>query len=99
MNLLYQAGIAKAQDFAKTKSLNDAKKSLDETISSASKLLSDSYGKVADNAARDSPSKALEAVRQASGKKTEADPKTYTDAKQTVDTAVQQVAARRAAAA
>lgn len=102
---------ARVEASAKAKTLSDEKQALDASISAAAALLGDSEGKVADNAVRESLSKALDDARQVSGKKGITDPKTYTDAKQALDGVVNAVndsigqkqaadeAARQAAAA
>ena len=102
---------AKVEASAKAKTLSDEKQALDASISAAAALLGDSDGKVADNAVRESLGKALDDTRQVSGKKGITDPKTYTDAKQALDGAINAVndsigqkqaadeAARQAAAA
>lgn len=102
---------ARVEASAKAKTLSDEKQALDASISAAAALLGDSDGKVADNAVRESLGKALDDARQASGKKDITDPKTYTDAKQALDGAINAVndsigqkqaadeAARQAAAA
>lgn len=87
----YRAATAKVRASAKAKSLADGKKSLEDAINSASSLLGGSDGKVADNAVRDALSKAIDAARQASGRKDVTDPKTYTDAKRSLDDAVKAV--------
>lgn len=88
---LNKEGAAKVEASARAKTLSDEKQSLDASISAASALLGDSEGKVADNAVRESLSKALDDARQVSGKKGITDPKTYTDAKQALDGAVNAV--------
>ena len=88
---LNKDGVAKVEASARAKTLSDEKQALDATISAASALLGDSDGKVADNAVRESLSKALDDARQVSGKKDITDPKTYTDAKQALDGAVNAV--------
>ena len=102
---------ARVEASAKAKTLSDEKQALDASISAAAALLGDSDGKVADNAVRESLGKALDDARQVSGKKDTTDPKTYTDAKQALDGAINAVndsigqkqaadeAARQAAAA
>lgn len=102
---------ARVEASAKAKTLSDEKQALDASISAAAALLGDSDGKVADNAVRESLGKALDDARQVSGKKGITDPKTYTDAKQALDGAINAVndsigqkqaadeAARQAAAA
>lgn len=108
---LNKDGAAKVEASAKAKTLSDEKQALDASISAAAALLGDSDGKVADNAVRESLGKALDDARQVSGKKGITDPKTYTDAKQALDGAINAVndsigqkqaadeAARQAAAA
>lgn len=108
---LNKEGAAKVEASARAKTLSDEKQALDASISAASALLGGSEGKVADNAVRESLSKALDDARQVSGKKGITDPKTYTDAKQALDGAINAVndsigqkqaadeAARQAAAA
>lgn len=108
---LNKDGAAKVEASAKAKTLSDEKQALDVSISAAAALLGDSDGKVADNAVRESLGKALDDARQVSGKKGITDPKTYTDAKQALDGAINAVndsigqkqaadeAARQAAAA
>lgn len=108
---LNKDGAAKVEASANAKTLSDEKQALDASISAAAALLGDSDGKVADNAVRESLSKALDDARQVSGKKGITDPKTYTDAKQALDGAINAVndsigqeqaadeAARQAAAA
>lgn len=87
----YRAATAKVRASAKAKSLADRKKGLEDAINSASSLLGGSDGKVADNAVRDALSKAIDAARQASGRKDVTDPKTYTDARKSLDDAVKAV--------
>lgn len=108
---LNKDGAARVEASAKAKTLSDEKQALDTSISAAAALLGDSDGKVADNAVRESLGKALDDARQVSGKKDITDPKTYTDAKQALDGAINAVndsigqkqaadeAARQAAAA
>ena len=88
---LNKDGAAKVEASAKAKTLSDEKQALDASISAASALLGGSEGKVADNAVRESLSKALDDARQVSGKKGITDPKTYTDAKQALDGAINAV--------
>lgn len=88
---LNKDGAAKVEASAKAKTLSDEKQALDASISAAAALLGDSDGKVADNAVRESLSKALDDARQVSGKKDITDPKTYTDAKQALDGVVNAV--------
>lgn len=88
---LNKEGAAKVEASARAKTLSDEKQALDASISAASALLGGSEGKVADNAVRESLSKALDDARQVSSKKDITDPKTYTDAKQALDGAVNAV--------
>ena len=88
---LNKEGVAKVEASARAKTLSDEKQALDASISAASALLGGSEGKVADNAVRESLSKALDDARQVSGKKDITDPKTYTDAKQALDGVVNAV--------
>ena len=87
----YRAATAKVRASAKAKSLADGKKGLEDAIGSASSLLGSSDGKVADNATRDALAKAIDAARQASSKKDVTDPKTYADARRSLDDAVKAV--------
>ena len=87
----YRAATAKVRASAKAKSLADGKKGLEDAIGSASSLLGSSDGKVADNATRDALAKAIDAARQASSKKDVTDPKTYADARKSLDDAVKAV--------
>ena len=87
----YRVAAAKVQASVRVKSLADGKKGLDDAINSASSLLGDSDGKVADNATRDALSKAVDTARQVSGRKDVADPKIYTDAKKNLEDAVKTV--------
>ena len=108
---LNKVAAARVEASAKAKTLSDEKQALDASISAAAALLGDSDGKVADNAVRESLGKALDDARQVSGKKDITAPKTYTDAKQALDGAINAVndsigqkqaadeAARQAAAA
>ena len=88
---LNKEGAAKVEASARAKTLSDEKQALDASISAAAALLGDSDGKVADNAVRESLSKALDDARQVSSKKDITDPKTYTDAKPALDGAVKAV--------
>lgn len=88
---LNKDGAAKVEASANAKTLSDEKQALDASISAAAALLGDSDGKVADNAVRESLGKALDDARQVSGKKGITDPKTYTDAKQALDGAINAV--------
>lgn len=87
----YRKGVAGVRASARAKSLADGKKGLEDAIGSASSLLGDSDGKVADNAARDALAKAIDAARQASGRKDVTDPKDYADARRSLDDAVKAV--------
>lgn len=87
----YRKGVAGVRASARAKSLADGRKGLEDAIGSAASLLGGSDGKVADNAVRDALSKAIDAARQASGRKDVADPKTYADARRSLDDAVKAV--------
>ena len=87
----YRAAAAKVRASVKAKSLADGKKGLEDAIGSAASLLGGSDGRVADNAVRDALAKAIDAARQASGRKDVTDPKTYADAKRSLDDAVKAV--------
>lgn len=87
----YRAAAARVRASVKAKSLADGKKGLEDAIGSASSLLGGSDGKVADNATRDALAKAIDAARQASGRKDVTDPKTYADARRSLDDAVKAV--------
>ncbi|MBI0048021.1 hypothetical protein [Bifidobacterium choladohabitans] len=87
----YRAAAARVRASVKAKSLADGKKGLEDAIGSASSLLGGSDGKVADNATRDALVKAIDAVRQACGRKDVTDPKTYADARRSLDDAVKAV--------
>lgn len=87
----YRKGVAGVRASARTKSLADGKKGLEDAINTAASLLGDSDGKVADNAARDALAKAIDVARQASGRKDVTDPKDYADAKRSLDDAVKAV--------
>lgn len=87
----YRVAIAKVRASARVKSLADGKKGLDDVINSASSLLGDSDGKVADNAARDALAKTIDTARQVSGRKGVTDPKIYTDARKGLEDAVKAV--------
>lgn len=88
---LYKTSGEKVQTSIKEKKLADGKQNLEDTITSASSLLGESDGKVADGATRDNLSKAIDAAKQVSAKKDVADPTIYTDAKQSLDQAVKAV--------
>lgn len=88
---LYKTSGEKVEASIKEKKLADGKQNLEDTITSASSLLGESDGKVADGATRDNLSKAIDAAKQVSAKKDVADPTIYTDAKQSLDQAVKAV--------
>lgn len=88
---LYKTSGEKVESSIKEKKLADGKQNLEDTITSASSLLGESDGKVADGATRDNLSKAIDAAKQVSAKKDVADPTIYTDAKQSLDQAVKAV--------
>lgn len=87
----YRKGVAGVRASARAKSLADGRKGLEDAIGSAASLLGGSDGKVADNAVRDALSKTIDAARQASGRKDVTDPKTYADARRSLDDAVKAV--------
>lgn len=78
-------------DSKTAKDLDTAKADLKGTLDSAGKTLADSDGKVADNATRDSLTKAIDEANNTLSKKGVTDPKTYTDAKAKLDAAVKVV--------
>ena len=84
-------------DSKTAKDLDTAKADLKGTLDSAGKTLADSDGKVADNATRDSLTKAIDEANNTLSKKGVTDPKTYTDAKAKLDAAVKQVTDSKAA--
>ena len=79
------------------KELDAAKDQLQQGIDSAGQTLRDTDGKVADNATRDSLTKAIDEANKTLTKKGVSDPKTYADAKAKLDAAVRQVTDSKAA--
>lgn len=91
------AALKAVRDSKLAKELDDAKSQLKQGIDGASQTLKDTDGKVADNATRDSLTKAIDEANNTLDKKGVTDPKTYTDAKAKLDAAVKQVTDSKAA--
>ena len=91
------AALKAVKDSKLAKELDTAKAQLRQGIDSAGKTLKDTEGKVADNATRDSLTKAINEANKTIGKKDVSDPKAYTDAKAKLDAAVKQVNDSKAA--
>ena len=91
------AALKAVRDSKLAKELDGAKDQLKQGIDSASQTLKDTDGKVADNATRDSLTKAIDEANDTLSKKGVTDPKTYTDAKAKLDAAVKQVTDSKAA--
>ena len=91
------AALKAVRDSKLAKELDTAKSQLKQGIDSASQTLKDTDGKVADNATRDSLTKAIDEANNTLSKKGVTDPKTYTDAKAKLDAAVRQVTDSKAA--
>lgn len=91
------AALKAVKDSKLAKELDDAKSQLKQGIDGASQTLKDTDGKVADNATRDSLTKAIDEASNTLSKKGVTDPKTYTDAKAKLDAAVKQVTDSKAA--
>ena len=91
------AALKAVKDSKLAKELDTAKSQLKQGIDSASQTLRDTDGKVADNATRDSLTKAIDEANSTLSKKGVTDPKTYTDAKAKLDAAVRQVTDSKAA--
>ena len=85
------AALKAVRDSKLAKELDTAKSQLRQGIDGASQTLKDTDGKVADNATRDSLTKAIDEANDTLSKKGVTDPKTYTDAKAKLDAAVRQV--------
>ncbi|MFR0569744.1 colicin transporter [Bifidobacterium apri] len=85
------AALKAVKDSKLAKELDTAKAQLKQGIDSASRTLKDTEGKVADNATRDSLTKAINEANKTISKKDVTDPKAYTDAKAKLDAAVKQV--------
>ena len=91
------AALKAVRDSKLAKELDTAKSQLKQGIDSAGKTLKDTDGKVADNATRDSLTKAIDEANNTINKKGVTDPKTYTDQKAKLDAAVRQVTDSKAA--
>ncbi|WP_235342039.1 FIVAR domain-containing protein [Bifidobacterium boum] len=91
------AALKAVKDSKLAKELDTAKAQLKQGIDSASRTLKDTEGKVADNATRDSLTKAINEANKTINKKDASDPKAYTDAKAKLDAAVKQVNDSKAA--
>ena len=91
------AALKAVRDSKLAKELDGAKSQLKQGIDGASQTLRDTDGKVADNATRDSLTKAIDEANNTLSKKGVTDPKTYTDAKAKLDAAVKQVTDSKAA--
>lgn len=85
------AALKAVRDSKLAKELDGAKDQLKQGIDSASQTLKDTDGKVADNATRDSLTKAIDEANNTLSKKGVTDPKTYTDAKAKLEKAVKAV--------
>ena len=92
-----QCRLKAVKDSKLAKELDTAKDQLKQGIDGASQTLKDTDGKVADNATRDSLTKAIDEANNTLSKKGVTDPKTYTDAKAKLDAAVRQVTDSKAA--
>lgn len=91
------AALKAVRDSKLAKELDGAKSQLKQGIDGASQTLKDTDGKVADNATRDSLTKAIDEANDTLSKKGVTDPKTYTDAKAKLDAAVKRVTDSKAA--
>lgn len=91
------AALKAVKDSKLAKELDTAKDQLKQGIDGAGQTLRDTDGKVADNATRDSLTKAINEANDALSKKGVTDPKAYTDAKAKLDAAVKQVTDSKAA--
>lgn len=91
------AALKAVRDSKLAKELDTAKDQLKQGIDGAGQTLRDTDGKVADNATRDSLTKAIDEANKTLSKKDVSDPKTYTDAKAKLDAAVRQVTDSKAA--
>ena len=91
------AALKAVRDSKLAKELDGAKDQLKQGIDGAGQTLRDTDGKVADNATRDSLTKAIDEANSTLSKKGVTDPKTYTDAKAKLDAAVRQVTDSKAA--
>lgn len=91
------AALKAVRDSKLAKELDGAKDQLKRGIDGAGKTLKDTDGKVADNATRDSLTKAIDEANNTLSKKGVTDPKTYTDQKAKLDAAVKRVTDSKAA--
>lgn len=91
------AALKAVRDSKLAKELDGAKDQLKRGIDGAGQTLRDTDGKVADNATRDSLTKAIDEANDTLSKKGVTDPKTYTDAKAKLDAAIKQVTDSKAA--
>jgi len=91
------AALKAVKDSKLAKELDTAKAQLKQGIDSASRTLKDTEGKVADNATRDSLTKAINEANKTISKKDVSDPKTYTGQQAKLDAAVKQVNDSKAA--
>lgn len=91
------AALKAVRDSKLAKELDTAKSQLKQGIDGASKTLKDTDGKVADNATRDSLTKAIDEANGTLSKKGVTDPKAYTDQKAKLDAAVKRVTDSKAA--
>ena len=91
------AALKAVKDSKMAKELDGAKSQLKQGIDGASQTLKDTDGKVADNATRDSLTKAIAEANNTLAKKGVTDPKAYTDQKAKLDAAVKQVNDSKAA--
>lgn len=91
------AALKAVRDSKLAKELDTAKSQLKQGIDGAGQTLRDTDGKVADNATRDSLTKAIDEANSTLSKKGVTDPKTYTDQKAKLDAAVRQVTDSKAA--
>ena len=91
------AALKAVKDSKLAKELDTAKSQLKQGIDGAGQTLKDTDGKVADNATRDSLTKAIDEANNTLSKKGVTDPKAYTDAKAKLDAAVRQVTDSKAA--
>lgn len=91
------AALKAVRDSKLAKELDTAKSQLKQGIDGAGQTLRDTDGKVADNATRDSLTKAIDEANDTLSKKGVTDPKTYTDAKAKLDAAIRQVTDSKAA--
>lgn len=91
------AALKAVKDSKLAKELDVAQAQFKQGIDSASQTLKDTDGKVADNATRESLTKAIDEANKTISKKDVSDPKAYTDQKAKLDAAVKQVNDSKAA--